>query len=56
MTMTTLENMLSEQLNDDEFRNEYEAIQPEMDVIRAAADALESRVKEAEEKLKTEKE
>lgn len=37
--MKTLNNMLSEQLNDEEFRKEYEAIQPEMDVIRAIVDA-----------------
>lgn len=36
--------MLSEQLKDEEFRKEYEAIQPEMDVIRAieAADLTEN--------------
>jgi len=37
--MKTLNNMLSEQLKDEEFRKEYEAIQPEMDVIRAIVDA-----------------
>lgn len=37
--MKTLDNMLSEQLKDEEFRKEYEAIQPEMDVIRAIVDA-----------------
>ena len=37
--MKTLNNMLSEQLKDEEFREEYEAIQPEMDVIRAIVDA-----------------
>ena len=31
--------MLSDQMKDEEFRKEYEAIQPEMDVIRANADA-----------------
>lgn len=31
--------MLNEQLQDPEFRKEYEAIQPEMDVIRAIVDA-----------------
>ena len=42
--MKTLNNMLSEQLKDEEFRKEYEAIQPEMDVIRAieAADLTEN--------------
>ena len=37
--MITLNNMLSDQMKDEEFRKEYEAIQPEMDVIRANADA-----------------
>ena len=37
--MKTLNNMLSGQLKDEEFRKEYEAIQPEMDVIRAIVDA-----------------
>ena len=31
--MRTFDDMLSKQLKDDEFRKEYEAIQPEMDVI-----------------------
>ena len=39
MIMKTLNNMLSGQLKDEEFRKEYEAIQPEMDVIRAIVDA-----------------
>lgn len=37
--MITLDDMLNEQLQDPEFRKEYEAIQPEMDVIRAIVDA-----------------
>ncbi|MBQ7583797.1 MAG: helix-turn-helix transcriptional regulator [Lachnospiraceae bacterium] len=41
--MKTLDIMLSEQLKDEEFRNEYEAIQPEMDVIRAIVDARTSQ-------------
>lgn len=41
--MKTLDNMLSEQLKDEEFRKEYEAIQPEMDVIRAIVDARSSQ-------------
>lgn len=41
--MKTLNNMLSEQLKDEEFRKEYEAIQPEMDVIRAIIDARTSQ-------------
>ena len=36
--MRTFDDMLSKQLKDDEFRKEYEAIQPEMDVIRAIVD------------------
>ena len=41
--MKTLNNMLSEQMKDEEFRKEYEAIQPEMDVIRAIVDARTSQ-------------
>ena len=41
--MKTLNNMLSEQLKDEEFRKEYEAIQPELDVIRAIVDARTSQ-------------
>ena len=41
--MKTLNDMLSEQLKDDEFRREYEAIQPELDVIRAIVDARTSQ-------------
>ena len=37
--MRTFDDMLSKQLKDDEFRKEFEAIQPEMDVIRAMIDA-----------------
>ena len=37
--MITFDDMLNEQLQDSEFRKEYEAIQPEMDVIRAIVDA-----------------
>ena len=43
MIMKTLNNMLSEQLEDEEFRKEYEAIQPEMKVIRAIVDASTSQ-------------
>ena len=35
--MRTLDDMLSKQLQDEEFKKEYEDIQPEMDVIRAIA-------------------
>ena len=37
--MITFDDMLNEQLQDPEFRKEYEAIQPELDVIRAIVDA-----------------
>ena len=41
--MRTFNDMLEEQLKDDEFRKEYESIQPEMDVIRAIVDARASQ-------------
>ena len=41
--MKTLNDMLSDQLKDDEFRREYEALQPELDVIRAIVDARTSK-------------
>lgn len=37
--MKTLDSFVEEQLKDKEFREEYEGIQPEMDVIRAIVDA-----------------
>jgi Predicted transcriptional regulator with C-terminal CBS domains len=37
--MRTFDDMLNEQLEDINFRKEYEDIQPEMDVIRAIVDA-----------------
>ena len=40
--MKTLNEMLSEEMKNDEFRKEYEAIQPELDVIRAVVDARNS--------------
>ena len=40
--MKTLHEMLSEEMKNDEFRKEYEAIQPELDVIRAMVDARNS--------------
>ena len=43
MIMKTLNNMLSEQLEDEEFRKDYEAVQPEMNVIRAIVDASTSQ-------------
>ncbi len=36
--------MLSEEMKNDEFRKEYEAIQPELDVIRAMVDARNSQI------------
>ncbi len=37
--MSEFQDFLKEQLQDDEFRKEWEDIQPEMDVIRAIVDA-----------------
>ena len=37
--MSEFQEFLNEQLQDDEFRKEWEGIQPEMDVIRAMVDA-----------------
>lgn len=37
--MSEFQEFLNEQLRDDEFRKEWEDIQPEMDVIRAMVDA-----------------
>ncbi len=37
--MSEFQDFLNEQLQDDEFRKEWEDIQPEMDVIRAMVDA-----------------
>ena len=41
--MRTFDDMLSNQLKDENFRKEYEAIHPEMDVIRAIVDARTSQ-------------
>ena len=41
--MRKFDDMLSRQLRDEEFKKEYEAIQPEMDVIRAIIDARTSK-------------
>ena len=41
--MRTFNEMLDKQMQDDEFRKEYEAIQPEMDVIRAIVEARTSQ-------------
>ena len=41
--MKNFNDMLDEQLKDEEFRKEYEAIQPEMDEIRAIVDNRKSQ-------------
>ena len=41
--MKTFDDMLVQQLQDEEFKKEYEAIQPEMDEIRASVDASTSQ-------------
>lgn len=42
--MKTLNEMLSEEMKNDEFRKEHEAIQPELDMIRAMVDARNSQI------------
>ncbi len=37
--MRTFDDMLAKQLQNEDFRKEYEAIQPEMDVIRAIVES-----------------
>ena len=41
--MKTFDEMLAKQMKDEEFKKEYETIQPEMDVIRAIVDARTSQ-------------
>ena len=41
--MRTFDDMLFKQLQDEEFKKEYDAIQPKMDVIRAIVDARTSQ-------------
>ena len=41
--MKTFDDMLVQQLQDEEFKKEYEAIQSEMDEIRASVDARTSQ-------------
>ena len=41
--MKTFDNYLKEQLEDKEFKNEYENIQPELDIIRAMVSARTSQ-------------
>ena len=37
--MSDLQKMMGELLNDEEFKREYDALQPEMDITRAILDA-----------------
>ena len=41
--MKTFEEFIDKQLENPEFKKEYEAIQPEMDIIRAIVDARTSQ-------------
>ena len=41
--MRTFDDMLAKQLQNEDFRKEYEAIQPETDVIRAIVEARTSQ-------------
>lgn len=41
--MRRLDDYLAEQLQDEEFKKEYDALQPEFDVIRAMIDARTSQ-------------
>ena len=41
--MRTFDDMLAKQFQNEDFRKEYEAIQPEMDVIRAIVEARTSQ-------------
>ena len=41
--MRTFDDMLAKQLQNEDFRKEYAAIQPEMDVIRAIVEARTSQ-------------
>lgn len=41
--MRTFDDMLAKQLQNEDFRKEYEVIQPEMDVIRAIVEARTSQ-------------
>ena len=43
--MKTFDDMFAKQLQNDEFKKEYEAIQPEMNEIRASADSRTSQEK-----------
>jgi ribosome-binding protein aMBF1 (putative translation factor) len=39
MTMTNFNDFLAEQMKDDEFRKEYEALEPEFTIMQAMIDA-----------------
>ena len=41
--MRKLDDFLEEQLQDEEFKKEYENLQPELDIIRAMVDARTSQ-------------
>lgn len=41
--MTTLNQFFEEQMKDEEFKKEYENLQPEFDIIRALVDARTSQ-------------
>lgn len=41
--MRTFDDMLSKQLENEDFKKEYKAIQPELDIIRAIVDARTSQ-------------
>ena len=41
--MKTFDDRLAKQLQNEEFKKEYEGIQPEMDIIRARVDARTSQ-------------
>ncbi|MFR9275683.1 MAG: helix-turn-helix domain-containing protein [Finegoldia magna] len=43
LKMKTFDNYFKEQLEDKEFKNEYESIQPELDIIRAMVSARTSQ-------------
>jgi transcriptional regulator with XRE-family HTH domain len=41
--MKTLKDYINEQMENEEFRNEYEKLQPEFEIIRAIVEARNSR-------------
>ena len=42
--MITFDDMLNEQMKDEEFRKEYEAIKPEMDAIRKIVECTQDKI------------